>query len=88
MRLFTVALIVAGLTACSTGTYFYYPPGGTDAKFQRDSYECMREAQQPVSSAYVNPYGGAANSGTTTNSALANACMRARGYREGSPPKR
>jgi hypothetical protein len=83
--------LIAGLvilTGCSTGKYYSYPPGGTDVQFQRDSYECMQEAQQSASSAYVGPYGGAANSGTTTNAALAHACMRARGYVETSPPKR
>lgn len=85
LTLAAAAIAMLGLAGCATGTYFNYPPGGTDAQFKKDGYECMQEAQQRKSSAYVGAYGGTANSGTTTNAALANACMEARGYRIGTP---
>lgn len=87
MRIVVALTAIAGLAGCASGTYFYYPPGGTDAQFKKDGYECTQEAQQSTSSAYVGAYGGAANSGTITNDALATLCMEARGYRVGTPPK-
>ena len=82
MRLHFSVVLAASLTGCATGSYWHYPPGGDDAQFNRDAYECMQESQQASSSAYVNPYGGAAQSGSGTNYEMRNACMRARGYRE------
>ena len=85
MKHYALAIVIAaGLTSCATSTYWNFPPGGTQQQFDRDTYECMQEAQQQTSNAYVNPYGGAASSGTTTNMYLAKACMRARGYQEGT----
>ena len=88
MRIITSAIALFVLAGCSTGKYYNYPPGGTDLQFQKDSYECLQASQQSASNAYIGPYGGAANSGTTTNAALAHACMRARGYQETSRPKK
>ena len=85
MRLYVSLALAATLTGCATSTYWLYPPGGDDAQWNRDVYECTQEAQQQSSSAYVNPYGGAAQSGSGTNYELRNACLRARGYREGQP---
>ena len=82
-HLFVLVLAIT-LTGCATNTRWYFPPGGTQQQFNQDTYECMQEAQQQSSNAYVNPYGGSASSGTTTNMYLAKACMRARGYREGT----
>jgi hypothetical protein len=84
MRLCLAFALAASLTACTTGSYWLYPPGGDEAQWHRDVYECTQEAQQYSSSAYVNPYGGAAQGGTGTNYDLRNACLRARGYREGA----
>ena len=86
MRIIFIAVAVAILAGCATRTWWSYPPGGTEAQFNQDTYECMQQAQQQTSNAYVNPYGGAAQSGTTTNMTLAKLCMRARGYTETSGP--
>jgi hypothetical protein len=82
MRLYFSLVLAASLTGCATGAYWHYPPGGDEAQWHRDVYECTQESQQGSSSAYVNPYGGAAQSGSGTNYQLRNACLRARGYRD------
>lgn len=76
------ALLLAG---CATASYTYWlpPPGGSEQQFRQDEYACMQEAQQQSSNAYVNPYGGAAQSGSNLNIDLYSACLRARGYKQG-----
>ena len=86
MRSFCSLALAASLTACASNSYWLYPPGGTEAQWHQDVYACTQESQQSSSSAYVNPYGGAAQSGSSTNYELRDACMRAKGYREGTPP--
>jgi hypothetical protein len=46
----------------------------------QDHYACLKEAQQRVSGASYNVYGGAAQNTVVTNQNLYNACMAARGY--------
>ena len=82
-----IAPLALCLSGCATGVYWLFPPGGNEQQAHQDDYACMQEAQQQTSSAYVNPYGGAAQSGSTTNMYLYKSCMYARGYREGQPPK-
>src|SRR5438045_3143254 len=90
MRALLLAAVAGTLSGCAT-QYWNFPSGGNTSQFNKDSYACTQEAQQQSSSAYVNPYGGAAQSGTHTNIDLYNQCMYARGYYLGkepvSPPK-
>jgi hypothetical protein len=58
----------------------WYKPGISQQEFAEDKYECMSKSQMEASGAYVNAYGGAASSQTTTNMPLFQACMQARGY--------
>lgn len=81
-----LASLALFLSGCATGTYWLFPPGGNEQRGRQDDYACKQEAQQQASSAYVNPYGGAAQSGSTTNMDLYKSCMYARGYREGKQP--
>ena len=79
MRALLLLAVVGTLSSCATEAW-NFPPDGNNAKFNQDSYACTREAQQQSSNAYVNSYGGAAQSGTYTNTNLYNQCMYARGY--------
>jgi hypothetical protein len=46
----------------------------------KDRYECLQEAQQRVSGAYVNSYGGAASSRVVASCGVWVSCLGARGY--------
>jgi hypothetical protein len=77
----TLSLVVLwALAACAALQVGWYKPGMTQQEFAQDKYECMSASQMQASSAYVNAYAGAANSGTTTNMPLFQACLEARGY--------
>lgn len=54
--------------------------GASQDQFMRDRYSCLQETQQRISGAYVNQYGGAANSTVTPTCSAWRACMAARGY--------
>lgn len=71
-----VALI--SLTGCAQK--LWVKPGASQNDFASDKYACMQESQQQQSSAAVNAYGGAAQSGTVTNVYLFNSCMNAKGW--------
>jgi hypothetical protein len=55
-------------------------PGSAPDDFNRDRYACLQQSQQPTSSAYLNQYGGVANSNIVTNGGLYGACMNAGGW--------
>jgi hypothetical protein len=46
----------------------------------KDRYECLQQAQQRVSGAFVNAYGGASNSQVVASCGVWSACLGARGY--------
>ena len=78
MRIMAIVL-AALLSGCApAGTWI--KPDFTQKAFATDRYACLREAQQPVSSAYIGPYGGSAQQGVAVNEAIYGACMNARGY--------
>lgn len=87
MRIELVTLFVAGIfiSACAhrvpAQTIFRYSKSGaTQEQFMPDRYECMKDAQQRVSGAAVNQYGGAANSETVVSCDVWVVCLGARGY--------
>jgi len=45
-----------------------------------DRYECLQQAQQPVSGAYVNAYSGASSSQIVPSCGVWLSCLGARGY--------
>ncbi len=79
-RYASIVCVAALLAACAALQMGWYKPGATQSEFAEDRYECMQSSQERVSGAYVNAYGGASSSGTTTNMPLFQACMEARGY--------
>ena len=76
-----ILLLVAAVSGCAP-TYVRYLSnnGATQQQFMNDRYSCLRETQQRVSGAYVNQYGGAANSQVMPPCSALNACLAARGY--------
>ena len=76
-----VVLLVGGCATSPSQVLWGHPPGVFDQQFRKDDYTCIQESQQQSSSAYVGAYGGAAQSGSTSNFTLYKACMLARGYR-------
>jgi hypothetical protein len=76
MRKYLIVLFVIVLSGCAK----WYKDGATQQDFSQDRYACLQEAQQNQSSARVNSYGGAAQSGSVTNGLLFNSCMEARGW--------
>jgi hypothetical protein len=55
-------------------------PGSAPDEFNQQRYACMQQSQQPNSSAYINRYGGVANSNIITNGGLFDACMNSQGW--------
>jgi len=77
MKKLTLTLLFA-LVGCASQTW--NKPGATQNEFNADRYACLQESQQQQGRAYVNPYGGAAQSGSVTNIFLFRACMQAHGW--------
>ena len=80
MRKVILLFLALCLTGCSSTRW--YRENTSDQQYYQDNYACTQEAQQYSASAYVNPYGGAAQGGAGTNWTLYKQCMYARGYRE------
>lgn len=81
-----ITLAVVTLSGCATGTW-WHRDNTSQQQWEKDRYECMASSQSYTSSAYINPYGGSAESGTSTNTPLFEACLQARGYRKGKSKK-
>jgi hypothetical protein len=79
MLKFSLILLTVLLTGCNTSIR-WSKQGVTQQVANQEHYQCLKESQQQQSSAYVNGYGGAANSSLGTNQDLYNACMSAHGY--------
>ena len=75
--LFIGLLILSG---CATTPMLWYKPGASQDEFSRVRYNCLQQAQQPASGAYVNAYAGSASSRVITNDQLFGACMNANGW--------
>lgn len=78
MRKYLIVLFVVVLGGCAR--YQWVKNGITQQQANQDHYACLQEAQQRVSNAQVNAYGGSAENVVITNWDLYNACMGARGY--------
>jgi hypothetical protein len=69
------------LSACAQQQQaLWLKPGAASDDFSQDKYGCMQQSQQPSSAAYVNRYGGVANSNIITNGGLYDACMNSKGW--------
>lgn len=78
MHKFLFALLAIVLVGCAQGRWM--KDGITQQEANQDHYACLQEAQQRVSGAQVNAYGGTAQNKVVTNWNLYNACIAARGY--------
>jgi hypothetical protein len=69
------------LAACATQPQtLWLKPGAASEDFGQDRYACLQQSQQQSSSAYIDRYGGVANSGAITNGGLYDACMNSKGW--------
>jgi hypothetical protein len=64
--LFAATLCVLALCSCTT---YYTKPGGTEAQFRKDNYECERDAAQ-----------AGLGFGDLAAEGMRSECMEARGY--------
>jgi hypothetical protein len=83
MRIVLPVAAIVFLAACAFEPLHYGPwtkAGATEEEFMKDRYECLQQAQQRVSGAFVNGYGGAASSEVVSNCGVWVSCMGARGY--------
>lgn len=82
MRNFATLLIgLLLLSGCvTTPPKVWSKPGSSQDEFSKDRYTCLQQAQQPVSGAYVNQYGGSSSGQMITNDNLFGACMNANGW--------
>jgi hypothetical protein len=82
-RSFALGAIIfcLSLTSCAQQSQsIWLKPGAQPDEFSQERYACLQQSQQPNSSAYINRYGGAANSNMITNGGLFDACMNSRGW--------
>src|SRR5690242_7087774 len=80
-RAFLVSLML--LTGCVSpppAPLQLYKSGASYQEFSSDRYSCIREAQQRVSGASVNAYGGVSESRVLPSRGIYLNCMAARGY--------
>ena len=66
--------------AASTPAIRWSNPNVDEAQFLKDRYECLQQAEQRVSGAYIGAYGGVANSQMVPSCGVWTSCMGARGY--------
>jgi hypothetical protein len=74
-----VALAMVGAVACASPRG-WVRAGATEADFNRDSYECVREATFARRRAAIAGGSGVSSEEAKTNKDPYRACMRARGY--------
>jgi hypothetical protein len=76
----SAVILPIALAACATQPQaLWLKPGAASDEFGQDRYACLQQSQQPNSSAYLNRYGGVANSNVITNGGLYDACMNSKG---------
>lgn len=71
-----VALLLA-LGGCRSNQYYFSKPGFSQQQYDRDNFECLQAAQQPM---LITPTPGMPAGGMATNKDLYLACFRAKGY--------
>jgi hypothetical protein len=87
MRITSAAVFVAiglALVSCVArppqAPIRYSKADATQEQFMKDRYECQQQAQQQISGAYVNQYGGGAGSKLVLSCGMWISCLGARGY--------
>jgi hypothetical protein len=80
MKQHYIAFIFLFLFAGCAHNNVWVKSGASTNEFNVDKYDCLQQSQQQSSGAFVNQYGGFANSGSITNVGLFNSCMNAKGW--------
>ncbi len=65
--------------------YYFTKPGFSQQQYDRDNFECLQAAQQPM---FITPTPGMPAGGMATNNEIYLACFRAKGYTVQSEEKR
>lgn len=76
-------LLCAVVPAGCTVMYSWAKPGASSREFNRDKYDCVREATGYGSSSGASAYGGWSDSGPRTHWPIYNTCMQAKGWERG-----
>ncbi len=79
-EIFRAISLVTVISLAGCAQQLWVKPGASQNDFASDRYACLQESQQQGSSARVNAYGGAAESGSYTNQGLFISCMTAKGW--------
>jgi hypothetical protein len=84
MRYFWIAIgaaiILSGCATTPPPTMRYAKLGASQQDFMRDRYECIKQAQQPRTGAFVSGYGGSSVGTIVTSRPIFVSCMSAKGY--------
>jgi len=80
MKQYYIVFILLFLLAGCAHNNVWVKLGASTNEFNVDKYDCLQQSQQQSSGAFVNQYGGFANSGSITNVGLFNSCMNAKGW--------
>ena len=73
-QLLVALLLILG--GCGS-EYYFSKPGFSQQQYDRDNFECLKAAQQPV---LITPTPGMPAGGMATNKDIYFACFRAKGY--------
>lgn len=72
--LLTLLLVISG---CGSGQYYFSKPDFSQQQYERDNFECLQAAQQPM---LITPTPGMPAGGMATNKDIYFSCFRAKGY--------
>lgn len=76
-RLFALCCGLVLLAGCSNG---WVKPGASRQAFGEDRSTCLKEAERPGGSVFINPFTGTFGQETRTDSRVYNACMVQHGW--------
>jgi len=81
IRWFALCCGLVLLAGCSSG---WVKPGASQQAFGEDRSDCLKEAERPGGSVFINPFTGVIGHGTYTSSRIFNACMVDHGWSKSS----
>jgi hypothetical protein len=81
IRWFALGCGLVFLAGCSSG---WVKPGASQQEFGEDRSTCLKEAERPGGSVFINPFTGMFGHETYTDSRLYNACMVDHGWSKSS----
>lgn len=81
LSLISSGILVFVLVGCAAVyTRWTGPSSNSQQDFMNIRYQCLKETQARVSSAYINQYGGSSSSNVRPPCSAWNACMASKGY--------